>query len=76
LTSDDSSQVLVGGAAILVVVIVEVDLILDPKALRLTAAKRHVVLDPTLDLARGLLLRCEPRATSRSDVHTAATRNL
>jgi hypothetical protein len=54
-----SSQILVGRVAILFV-IVDLDLVVDATALTLTAAKRHVVLDPTVDLARGPPPRCAP----------------
>ena len=41
-------------------VIVDVDLVVDAQALTLTAAKRHVVVDSTVVLARRPAPRCEP----------------
>jgi len=40
--------------------IVDVDLGVDAQALTLTAAKRHVVVDSTVVVARGPAARCEP----------------
>jgi hypothetical protein len=41
-------------------VIVDVDLVVDAQALTLTAAKRHVVIDSTVFVARGPDPRREP----------------
>ena len=41
-------------------VIVDVDLVVDAQALTLTAAKRHVVVDSTVVVARGPAARSEP----------------
>jgi hypothetical protein len=40
--------------------IVDLDLVVDAKALTLTAAKRHVNVAATVDLARRPAPRCEP----------------
>jgi hypothetical protein len=60
--SGDSSQILGGGAAILHVVIVDVDVILDAKALRLTAT---FDVEPIVALGRGPILRCKTRQSAR-----------
>jgi hypothetical protein len=49
-------------------VIFDVDLVVDAKALTLTAAKRHVVLDPTVAVARGPRHRAASRRCDDVDV--------